>query len=158
MTAVRVPVRQFLYCAMTSGMLIGCLPWAQLSAQVVGATVSGTVVDVSGGATPNVRISIKNLATGIISNAQTNGVGFYIAPNLPAGNYELRTTAAGFATQVHSGISLTVGQELLLNLTLKVGSVSQTMTVSGEAPSVDLANATLGGVTDARTIEEIPLN
>jgi hypothetical protein len=158
MTAVRLSVRQFLYCAITSGMLIACLPWAELSAQVVGATVSGTVVDASGGATPHIRISLKNLATGIITNAQTNGVGFYIAPNLPAGNYELRTTAAGFATQVHSGITLAVGQELLLNLTLKVGSISETMTVSGEAPSVDLANATLGGVTDARTIEEIPLN
>ena len=130
----------------------------RLSAQVVGATVSGTAMDASGAVVSGVSISIKNTATGNITKAITNGVGFYIAPNLPAGEYELTASAKGFATQVRKGITLTVGEELLLNLTLKVGSTNETVTVTGEVPTVDLANATLGGVTDARSIEELPLN
>ena len=93
-----------------------------LSAQVVGATVSGTVVDTSGGATPGVTVEIRNAATGITTNAVTNGVGFYIAPNLPAGEYQITASASGFASQVRSWIILTVGEELLLNLTMKVGN------------------------------------
>jgi Carboxypeptidase regulatory-like domain/TonB-dependent Receptor Plug Domain len=158
MITPRASAIHLLYWVVTIIVFIGWFPSAELSAQVVGATVSGTAVDASSGAVPNVHISIQNLATMIITNALTNGVGFYIAPNLPAGNYELTVSAAGFATQVHNGITLTVGQELLLNLTLKIGNASQTVIVSGEAPTVDLANATLGGVTDSRTIEEIPLN
>jgi hypothetical protein len=124
----------------------------------VGATVSGTVVDASGAATPGVMISFKNVATGNIRKAVTNQVGFYIAPNLQAGNYELTASAAGFATQVRSGMILNVGQELLLNLTMNVGRVTESIRVTTPAPTVELANATLGGVTDAKTIEEIPLN
>jgi Carboxypeptidase regulatory-like domain len=62
---------------------------AVLSAQVVGATVSGTVVDTSGGATPGVTVAIRNVAAGITANAVTNGEGFYVAPNLPAGEYQI---------------------------------------------------------------------
>src|SRR6202049_3690179 len=162
MTTARESMRQFLYCGIVSivpilivtGVVLPC----RLSAQVVGATVSGTVVDASGAMTPNVTISFKNMATQNMRNAVTNGVCFYIAPNLPAGPYEVTASAPGFATQVRTGITLNVGEELLLNLTMKVGRVNESIRVTVEAPTVDLANATLGGVTDARTIEEIPLN
>jgi hypothetical protein len=151
-------MKQYVYCGIVSIVLIGLVLPSRLSGQVVGATVSGTVVDASGAVAPNVTISFKNVATGNVSNAVTNGVGFYIAPNLPAGTYEVTASAPGFATQVRSGLTLNVGQELLLNLTMKVGRVNESVQVNTEAPTVDLANATLGGVTDARTIEEIPLN
>ena len=131
---------------------------AYLSAQVVGATISGTVADVSGAVTPGVNISIRNVATGIVTTAVTNTVGFYTAPNLPAGNYELTASEAGFATLVRSGITLTVGQELVLNLTLQVGRVTQKVQVTGAAPTVDLANSTLGGVNNSTTVVELPLN
>ena len=59
---------------------------------------------------------------------------------------------------MRKGITLTVGQELILNLSLQVGSVSEQVTVSTEAPTVNLANATLGGLNDSRTVAELPLN
>jgi hypothetical protein len=158
MTIARESMRQWLYGGMVLIVLMGVVLPSRLSGQVVGATVSGTVVDSSGAVTPNVTISFKDVATGNIRNAVTNGVGFYIAPNLLAGNYELTASGSGFATQVRSGIVLNVGEELLLNLTMRVGGVNESVRVTTEAPTVDLANATLGGVTDARTIEEIPLN
>jgi hypothetical protein len=158
MTTSRESIRQWLYCGLVSTVLIGVVLPSRLSGQVVGATVSGTVVDASGAVTPAVTISFKNVATGNVRNAVTNGVGFYIAPNLQAGDYDFTASAPGFATQVRRGITLDVGEELLLNLTMKVGGVNESVRVTTEAPTVDLANATLGGVTDARTIEEIPLN
>src|SRR5580692_943889 len=129
-----------------------------LFAQVVGATVSGTVTDASGASSPGVTVAIKNLATQIASNSVTNADGFYIAPNLPAGEYQITVGAPGFATQVRSGIILTVGQQLSLNLTMKVGSATEMVNVSADVPAVDLVNSTIGGVTNATAIEEIPLN
>ena len=154
----REAMRQWIYCGIVSIVLIAVMQPTRLSSQVVGATVSGTVVDASGAVTPAVTISLKNMATGNVRNVVTNGVGFYIAPNLPAGTYEFTVSASGFATQVRSGMTLNVGEELLLNLTMKVGRVNESVRVTTEAPTVDLANATLGGVTDANTIEAIPLN
>src|ERR1700730_2408915 len=158
MTTAGQPVIRFIYCVATSIAFIGLVLPPRLSAQVVGATVSGTVSDTSGAVTPGVSICIKNVATGNTTTAVTNGVGFYIAPNLRPGDYELTASAAGFATQARSGITLTVGEELLLNLTMQVGRVTETVRVTGEAPTVNLVTATLGGVTNAETIEEIPLN
>src|ERR1700680_2006702 len=131
---------------------------ARLSAQIVGATVSGTLVDSSGAVTPGVSISIKNVATGVTTNTATNGGGFYTIPNLQAGDYELTASAPGFSTQVRSGLTLTVGQELVLNLTLQVGRVTEKIQVTGEAPTVNLANSTLGGVANTTSVEELPLN
>ena len=103
-------------------------------------------------------VAIKNLATQIASNSVTNADGFYIAPNLPAGEYQITVGAPGFATQVRSGIILTVGQQLSLNLTMKVGSATEMVNVTSDVPAVDLVNSTIGGVTNATAIEEIPLN
>jgi len=158
MSTRRVSKKLLRYLLAFLAVWIGLIRPAEVRAQVVGATVSGTIVDPSGGATPGVTVAIKNTATGTTTNAVTNGGGFYLAPNLPAGEYEITASASGFASQVRKGIILTVGEELVLNVTMKIGSASDTVTVISEVPTVDLANATLGGVTDSRTIEEIPLN
>src|SRR6202051_3143199 len=129
-----------------------------LFAQVVGATVSGTITDASGAAATGVTVAIKSLATQIATNSVTNADGFYIAPNLPAGEYQITVGAPGFATQVRSGIILTVGQQLLFNVTMKVGSATEMVSVTADVPAVDLVNSTIGGVTNATAIEEIPLN
>src|SRR6202051_2491280 len=128
-----------------------------LCAQVVGATVSGTITDASGATSPGVTVAIKNLATQIASNSVTNADGFYIAPNLPAGEYQITFGAPGFAPQGRSGIILTVGQQLSLNLTMEVGSATEMVNVTADVPAVDLVNSTIGGVTNATAIEEISL-
>ena len=61
----------------------------QASAQVTGATLSGTVTDTSGAAIPQARVSIRNVATGIVTAVTSNSDGFYSAPNLVPGNYEM---------------------------------------------------------------------
>jgi hypothetical protein len=129
-----------------------------LSAQMVGATVSGTVLDASGAVIPNVTIVAKNSETGVTANAVTNAVGVFNAPNLPPATYEISASAPGFETQVRRNVTLTVGQDLVLNMTLQVGNTSQQIEVSAEAPTVDLANATVGGLVNETTVEALPLN
>ncbi len=79
-------------------ILFGCCAIypSALVAQVVGATVSGTITDASGAATPGVTVAIKNLATQNGTSSVTNSDGFYIAPNLPAGEYQITVSAPGF--------------------------------------------------------------
>jgi Carboxypeptidase regulatory-like domain len=85
----------------------------RLSAQMVGAIVSGPVADSSGAAIAGENIATKNASTGSIANAVTNAVGVFDAPNLPRGTYELTASAPGFLTLVRNGINFTVGLELV---------------------------------------------
>ena len=138
-------------------LLSFCLP-TQVSAQVVGATISGTVTDASGSKMPGVDIVITNVGTGIVTRTTTKGEGTFTVPNLQPGSYEISASAKGFSTLVRKGITLTVGQELILNLSLQVGGVNEQVTVTAEAPTVNLANATLGGLVEGRAVQELPLN
>jgi Carboxypeptidase regulatory-like domain len=77
----------------------------RLSAQVAGATLSGAVTDASGATVSGARISVKNLATGVTRDLQTDIAGFYAVPNLLPGNYAVTMLAPGFATAVRTGIT-----------------------------------------------------
>src|ERR1700692_2452967 len=90
-------------------LLSFCLP-AQVSAQVVGATVSGTVTDSSGSKMPGVDIVITNVGTGIATTTVTKGEGTFGVPNLQPGNYEISAAAKGFSSLLRKGSTLTVGQ------------------------------------------------
>jgi hypothetical protein len=120
--------------------------------------MSGTVTDTSGGVIPGANISVKNIATGVIRTTATNSAGLYTVPNLQPGSYEIIVAASGFSTEVRKGITLNVGVDLVLNFTIKVSMTAQTFEVNAEAPTVNLANATLGGVNDSLTVAELPLN
>src|SRR6266581_4135452 len=129
-----------------------------LHAQVAGATLSGTVMDQSGGVVPQAAISIKNIATGIMRSSTTSAAGFYSAPNLLPGTYEIRAAAQGFSSQVQTGVRLTVGEQQVLNFTLQVGQISQTVEVTTEAPTVQLDSSAISAVVGATTVVELPLN
>jgi hypothetical protein len=130
----------------------------RLSAQVAGATLSGTVVDKSSAGVANAQISIKNIATGVTRELMTDSAGFYTAPNLLPGSYEVTTSAAGFATLVRTGITLTVGAQQVLNITLQVGALSQKIEIVGEAPDVQLASSSITAEVSSTTVRELPLN
>jgi len=143
----------------TALVLLGFIFSAQLTlAQVNTATISGTVHDASGAVLPGVSVAIQNQDTGISRTVTTNEAGRYSAPALTLGNYQVTAELQGFQSQVRSGIALTVGREAVVDFTLAVGAVSQTLEVTGEAPLVELTNANLGGLVDDRTIRDMPLN
>src|ERR1700738_3123041 len=127
-------------------------------AQVAGATLSGTVTDQSGGVVPRAGISIKNISTGVTRDSTADSAGFYSAPNLLPGNYEITTAATGFSSEAQTGITLTVGAQQVLNFTLRVGQVAQTVEVAGEAPTVQLASSAISAVVNSTTVRELPLN
>ena len=79
-------------------LTLSLFPFVPAYAQVVGATLSGTVTDASHAAMPNVQISIKNTATAVTRVVTTDSAGYYSAPNLPAGTYDVTFRAAGFST------------------------------------------------------------
>ena len=115
-------------------ILVRILLASHAYAQISGATLSGTVTDQSGGVVPQATISIKNVATGIMRSNTTSAAGFYSAPNLLPGIYEVKAEAQGFTSKIQTGVNLTVGEQQVLNFTLQVGQMSQTVEVSTEAP------------------------
>jgi len=131
---------------------------ARMWSQVSGATLSGTVSDTSGANLPQAQISVTNTATGVSTSTPSNSDGFYSVPNLLPGSYEVKASAPGFSTAVRTGITLTVGAQQVLNLTLTVGQMTQTVQVTTEAPTVELASSTIGGVLGSTTVVELPLN
>src|ERR1700688_203943 len=131
---------------------------SRVGAQISGATLSGTVTDQSGGVVPQATISIKNVATGITRSNTTSTAGFYSAPNLLPGVYEVKAEAQGSSSKIQTGVNLTVGEQQVLNYTLQVGQMSQTVEVNTEAPNVDLASSTISAVVSCTTVRELPLN
>jgi len=128
------------------------------SAQITTATISGTIKDETGGVLPGVDVVITNLDTGLTRSTVSDSKGYFAVPGLTPGRYEARAALQGFATGVQSGIVLAVSQQAALNLTLKVGTASETITVSGESPLVEVRTSALSAVVTEKTIEELPLN
>src|SRR5215469_14320323 len=108
-----------------------CGPLAEISrAQIAGGSVSGVVTDPSGASVPRAKVVLRSLATHSARALTTNLQGFYTAPNLIPGDYEVTASAAGFETQV-ARLTMRVGAEQELNFTLRVGSVDQKLEVAG---------------------------
>ena len=140
-------------------LILGIIFPTAVMAQVAGGTISGTITDPSEKSIPEAQVSITNVATGITTTVVTNSDGFFTAPNLLPGDYEITVSAKGFNTEVRKGITLTVGAQQVFNLTLRVGSAAKTVVeVSTEAPAVQLASSDISAVVTANTVRELPLN
>src|SRR5712675_98350 len=155
---LRGGMRLWIQIAASIALLLGVGLHTRISAQAVGATLTGTVTDQSGGVVPKADVAILNTATGETRNVTTNADGIYSAPNLIPGTYSVTVTAAGFSKLVQSGVVLSVGATQTLNLTMQVGQSSQTVEVTAEAPTVNLSNAEIGALTTEAAIKELPLN
>ncbi|PYU20357.1 MAG: hypothetical protein DMG30_21355 [Acidobacteria bacterium] len=127
-------------------------------AQVTTGTISGTVIDSSGAVIPGATLILKSVEKGFSRTVSTDASGRYRAPDLGLGSYEITVEAAGFQTVIRSGITLTVGREAVVDFTLQVGAITQTVTVTGEAPLVQTANATVAALVDEREMRQLPLN
>jgi outer membrane receptor protein involved in Fe transport len=127
-------------------------------AQVAGSTLTGTVKDSSGAVIPTAQVAITDVATGVTRTVSPGSAGLYTAPNLSPGTYEIRVTATGFSTQLQKGVTLTVGAQQVLDFTMQVGQMTQTVEVTTEAPTVELTSSELGATVNATTVRELPLN
>jgi hypothetical protein len=97
---------------------------AQPSGAQVSSTISGVVVDSSGGAVAGASVTVKSLETGAAHTTTTEETGRYQVFSLPVGQYEIRVSKQGFAEEIRTGIRLVVGQDASVDITLQVGEVS----------------------------------
>src|SRR6266540_649796 len=119
---------------------------ASVSGQDLRATLTGTVTDPQGSVVSNARIEIKNQGTNVGATTATSDAGLYVAPNLNPGQYSVTASAAGFKTTVRGNIELRVAERRSVDLRLEIGSASEAVTITAEAPMLDTASAS-GGTT-----------
>ncbi|MBI4454892.1 MAG: TonB-dependent receptor [Acidobacteria bacterium] len=127
-------------------------------AQEITATISGVIKDETGALLPGVSVTVKNQETGRVRTVITDDEGRYRAPNLPVGGYEVEAVLAGFQTGVRTGIKLTVGREAIVDFALRVGEITEKVTVTGEAPLVETTKSELSALVDEKKIRDLPLN
>ncbi|MBI4887617.1 MAG: TonB-dependent receptor [Acidobacteria bacterium] len=136
-------------------VLLVALLAAPLFAQST-ATIVGVVRD-SGGVLPGATVTVRNVDTGLTRSVPTGADGAFRFPALPVGPYEIRAELSGFRTMVRSGVRLQVGQEAVIDVMLELGSIQETVTVTGQAPLVETTTSALGAVVTAEEIASLPL-
>ena len=150
-SAVANRTRLLILCS--SFVLVCC----SLRAQTGTSVLLGTVTDASGAALPNVKVTATDVDTQLSVSALTDASGEYRLPGLSPGHYELRATRDQFATEVQRDIDLVVSQQLEINISMKIGSTEQEVTVSGSQPLVESASSSMSGVVDDQQMRELPL-
>src|SRR5260370_28582889 len=141
------------------GAILGVLLFSlSLFSQVNSGTISGVVQDSSGALIAGATITIRHVDTGTARTVTSDEGGRYIAPVLPLRNYELQAQQSGFQTEIRKGITLTVGREEVINLTLRVGQQTQSVTVTEAAPLVNTTTAEISGLVAEREVKDLPLN
>jgi hypothetical protein len=123
------------------------------------ATLAGTVTDPTGAVVPGASVKVRSLSTNTIRETVSDSAGAYVVPSLQPGDYEIRTTAAGFGTSVIKSVTLQVDASVTANVKLNVQSSGETVQVeAGAAPIIDSQTITMGQVIDKETVQNIPLN
>jgi hypothetical protein len=127
-------------------------------AQLDNASIQGTVIDSSGAVIVGAAVSVQNQGTSATTSVHSDSNGNFIAPVLPVGSYTVTVSANGFKTSVRKDIALRSADRTRLEIALEPGEVSERVTVMGEAPLVDTASTTLGGVVGTQQLTELPAN
>ncbi len=121
-------------------------------------TLTGTVIDSQGSRVPEATVTALQIGTNQKFSAVSSSEGVYAIPSLPIGRYEVTVTASGFSTFKQSSVTLEVGQRLRLDITLHVGDLTNTVTVTTEISRVQTEASSLGTTVERQRIENLPLN
>ncbi len=138
-------------------LLISACAAGRALAQQTGQ-INGTVTDNTGGVVPGATVKAVESATGFSHDTVTGTDGRYSFTSLRPTTYDVTAELSGFRTFQRKGIILQANQNLTVNMALEVGNLSETVTVSGEAATVDTTSATISEVVDSKRIVELPLN
>src|SRR6266567_550123 len=128
------------------------------NAQVSGGSLSGTVTDTSQAAIPNVQVTLINVATGVARTVATDDTGFYTAPDLLPGSYEMTAAATGFTTQVRTGITVNVGASPVFNVVMQAGDAARVVRATVSDAPADQASSAVAGNINTSTVVDSPLN
>ena len=121
-------------------------------------TISGTIADSSGAVVPGASVVATQVQTGSAMATTSGKDGRFVFPSLLPAGYTLSVSAAGFELYAQKGIVLEADQALTVNIALKVGAQTQTVSVSADAPQVDTTTGTLSQVIDQASVGDLPLN
>lgn len=139
-------------------LLLVCILPVLLHAQVDRGTINGTIKDPSGAVLPGVTVTATNVATGVSTVSVSNAQGFYSLLNLPIGRYTLRFQKTGFAKLERSGITLITSQIAGIDASLSVGSTTQAITVTDNAPVIQTETSDISADVKGSIITDLPMN
>ena len=126
--------------------------FAQLTAQI-----NGIITDASGAVIPGAQVMVENEQTGIKWDTATNADGNYFIPLLQPGAYRINVQTDGFRAISRSGIQLQVAQTARVDFQLQIGSIAETVEVSGGAPLLDAGTNAMGGVVSSDKVANVPM-
>jgi hypothetical protein len=156
-TPVSVWIRRV---SMTLGVaaLLMFLTSSPARAQVDAGAILGTVTDASGAQISGAQVTVTNEGTNATLSTTTAGAGEYKFTPLPIGQYTVTVTFQGFSTVTQKHITVAIGAEVLINVTLKPGAVNETIEVASTVPVLETQDASVGQVMDSRNVNNLPLN
>ena len=138
-------------------VLVFCLSAGELRGQESRATITGTVTDPQGARVPGATIQVKNMATNVVTTVATSERGLYAVPPVNPGQYSVTVSAPGFKTTTQGNVELRVGDRKQLDFRLELGTPTETITVSAEAPLIDTSSASVGTVITKEAISNLPM-
>lgn len=127
-------------------------------AQSTIGSVNGTITDTTGAVVPGTSVTLSNAGTGVEITTQANASGFFVFVNIQPGNYDLVAEQEGFKTVLLPTFNVGVNQTITQNLSLEVGSVTETIEVMAQAEQLQQSTSELGTVIGVKAIEDLPLN
>ena len=131
---------------------------ASLFGQSPQGTIIGTVTDEQGGLVANATVTALKIGTNQKYTAVSSLDGIYAIPSLPIGEYELAVSAIGFSTAIHTSVVLEVGHRLRVDVSLKIGEVTNNVTVTSDISRVQTEASSLGTTVERERIQNLPLN
>lgn len=138
-------------------IVLGILGSLSLAAQTPDGQITGRITDSAGARIPNAEVFVVNVATGVKTVTATNAEGNYLLRNLTPGTYRLEAAASGFKRYVRQPIEVRVGDILTIDIGMELGAVTESVTVTAEAPLLGAASSSLGKVVDNRRIMDLPV-
>ena len=121
------------------------------------ATLSGTVVDSSGGVLPGATITAKHVASGVVTSGVSNTEGAFTLPSLPVGAYEVTVGLEGFKSYLVKDVVLSAGQAAGIRAVLEVGGISETVTVASSSEIIQTQSSTISSTINTNQITKLPL-
>jgi hypothetical protein len=149
--------RRIAIWGVVSFLILACAARAGAQASKVGATLEGTVSDSSGGVIPRAAITLRNILTNQSRIVATDDQVFFRADQLAVGTYEVQLERPGFASYRHTGVILSLGQTIRLDIMLAPASASVEVTVSAQPPAIDMSQTSVVSSVDQERIEELPV-
>ena len=122
------------------------------------ANITGQVLDTTGAAVQGATLTARNADTGLVRSTTSDEQGLYRMYALPLGPYEVRASKSGFQEVLRTGVKLVVGEEAKVDLTLRVGAVSEKVQIVEPAPQVSTTTTDISGLVDEQQVKDLPLN